>query len=330
MPKNYDIIALGESLIDFVAARSTDGDKVNMEGTAGGATLNVMVAAARLGRRTAYITKIGSDLNGKFLREQIEKNGVEFRGRIAKTELTTLAIVSLDETGDREFAFYDKGTSMSTLSTGDIDFDFLQEGRIFHFGSVSMTNDITFEANIKAAQRAKLDGVKVSFDPNYRAHLWASENDALTAMDAGFQIADYIKVGEEEARIAAGASNPNEAAQILMEKYHPEFLAVTLGAHGAIAFSSLGQAQRPACDVTTVDTTAAGDAFMGAALHKLLEYEDRGVKLDDAALGDLLVYANASGSRSTTIKGAIPSLPSEADIIRLIFSTPSPALRLLV
>jgi sugar/nucleoside kinase (ribokinase family) len=319
MSRKYDIIGLGESLIDVVAVLSSDGDKVNMEGTAGGATLNVLVTATKLGRRTAYITKLGPDLSGKFLRYQIEKNGVEYRGRTTETELTTLAIVSLDETGDREFAFYRKGTSMSTLCVEDIDFDFLKEGRIFHFGSVNMTNDITFEANVKAAQRAKADGAHVSFDPNYRAHLWASEDDAIVAMKAGFEVADYIKVGEEEARIFTGSSDPEEAARIIMKEYQPEFLAVTLGALGSLALSSGGgYAHQPAYAVRAIDTTAAGDSFMGAALHKLLEIDALGTGLSDEALAELLAYANAAGSHAATVMGAIPSLAGEADILKYV------------
>ncbi|MDR0852919.1 MAG: carbohydrate kinase [Clostridiales Family XIII bacterium] len=317
MSKAYDIIGFGECLIDLVAIRSSDGNKVNMEGTAGGATLNVCAAAAKLGRKTAYITKIGPDLCGRFIRDQIEQNNVEYRGYTAKTELTTLAVVTLDETGDREFAFYQNGTASATLSVDDIDFDFLREGRIFNFGTVNMTNEITFEANVKAAKRAKADGVIVAFDPNYRTHLWPSEREAVRAMRAGFEIADYIKASEEEAEIFTGSADPSEAAKLIMEQFRPKFLAVTLGSLGAIALSPFGQAQVPAYRVSTVDTTAAGDAFWGAALHKLLEYEDGGRVLDSLALEELLAYANAAGSHATTIMGAMPSLADEADILKL-------------
>jgi fructokinase len=316
--KKYDIIGFGECLIDFIASKAADGAKITMDGTAGGAPINVLAAASKLGRSTAYITKVGPDVFGRFLIDQVTKAGVKYAGSVADKELTSLAIVTLDETGDRDFAFYRNGTAEATISADDLDHELLAQGRIFHFGSVSMTNDVIFEATLTAAHIAKDAGVKISFDPNYRAFIWANEEDAIVAMDAGFRVADYIKVSGEEAEIITGESNPDAAAKKLMDIYHPEFLAVTLGSAGSIACCASGWANEPAFDVRVVDTTAAGDAFCGAALHQLLAYAEADEGLDDAALSNILSYANAAGSHAASYKGSIPSLATEADIILLL------------
>jgi fructokinase len=315
MAGKYDIIGFGECLIDFLTTQTEGDAKITMVGTAGGAPLNVLAAASKLGRSTAYITKVGSDVFGRFLIDRVTEAGVEYRGRIAEKELTTLAIVTLDETGDRDFAFYRNGTAEATISVDDLDYDLLSQGRIFHFGTVSMTNDIIFEATVSAARSAKEAGAKISFDPNYRTFIWDNESDALEAMDTGFRLADYIKVSEEEAELITGLPDPDAAAGKLMERYQPEFLAVTLGPLGSVARSSYGSAKEPAFDVQVVDTTAAGDGFWGAALHKLLSYNENGTELTDAALSELLIYANAAGSHAAASAGAIPSLATEADIL---------------
>lgn len=165
---NYDIVALGESLIDFVATPGKDKQKIVLEGNAGGAPVNVLAAAAKLGRRTGFIGKVGGDLFGRFLHQRIEEAGVDTAGLTQGSQPTTLAVVSLDEGGDRSFFFYRGGTADVMLDENDLNDEMLRHCRIFHFGTLSMTEEPARTATLAAVARAKEAGALISFDPNYR------------------------------------------------------------------------------------------------------------------------------------------------------------------
>ncbi|MDR1953864.1 MAG: carbohydrate kinase [Clostridiales Family XIII bacterium] len=313
--KHYDIVAIGEGLIDFLGV--SGADDIRLLGNPGGGPPNMLAAAAKLGRRTAFISKVGNDIFGDFFRKKIAEAGIEYRGVVSDAYLTTLAIVSLDESGDRSFAFYRERTADIMLSEDDLDLDLLRDCKILHFSTVNMTKDPARSANFTAVRHAKEAGAKISFDPNFREFLWNDKDEAIHVASKGLALADYAKLGEEEAAMLSGETNPEKAARAIFDANSLTFLAVTLGAEGSIAVTADGFARVPSYDVKTVDTTGSGDAFWGAALHRLLSIEESASEtpdLRDEILTNILSYANASGAHASTSKGGIPSVASEDDI----------------
>ncbi len=311
----FDIVSLGESLLDFVAQKGKDPAKLEMVGNAGGAPANVMAAAARLGRKTAYISRVGADPFGEFFLARMEDAGVDVSGVVKGPEPTTLAMVALDKQGDRSFRFYRTGTADVMLSEHEVDMDLVAGARVFHFGTLSMVAEPVRAATRAAAQKAAEAEVALSFDPNYRPGLWPDEKQALAAMEEGVHLADYVKVSEEEALMLTGEKDPEKAALQLMTEYNLEFVAVTLGPRGCVGLSPKARVTMPAYDLPTVDTTGAGDAFWGAALHRLLAHRGSGA-LDEKSMTELLKYASAAGSLVTTRYGAVPALANDEEIRR--------------
>ena len=327
MNKTWEIAAIGESLVDMIC-RVEDG-AVHLTGHAGGGPANMLAAASRLGRRTAYITKVGEDVFGSFFKDAMEKESVDTRGLVTGRALTTLAIVSLSPSGERDFAFYRKETADVTLTPEEMNPEVLKSCRILHYSTVSMTVEPARSANFHAAAEAKAAGACLSFDPNYRAFLWPDQDEAAAVMDRAMGGADFVKVSEEEAEILTGVSDPEKAGVLLFEKYSPALLAVTLGAEGAMAFSAQGMVRRPSHDLGAVDTTGAGDGFWGAALHMILKLADAGIirlekpcSLGVDALAQILTFAAAAGAIATTKKGGIPAMASEAEILHLLEQGP--------
>lgn len=313
----YDIVALGESLVDFVVQKNKNRNKLGMEGTAGGAPTNVLAAAAKLGRSTAIIGRVGRDAFGDFLEQSMRGAGINVEGLVRGDEPTTLSIVSLDKKGERSFSFYWKNTADEKLKESDVDLALVNNCRIFHFGTVSMSNESTRAATMLAALRAQEKGARISFDPNYREFIWDSEHDALESMEQGIAIADYVKLSEMEAVMMSGEKDPEKAALNLLTKHNLQFIAVTLGADGCVVITPKARLRLPTYDVDTVDTTGAGDAFWGAALHKLMAYRGSG-PMDGKALEALLHYANAAGALATSRPGALHSFASDEEITKLV------------
>jgi fructokinase len=307
-----DIVALGECLIDFLLTESADKSKLLLEGRAGGAPANVLAMAAKLGSSAAFIGKVGRDAFGDYLLRCIGQSGVHTGAMVRGGEPTTLAMVALDEKGNRSFSFYRSQTADVMLHQREVDMEWIEGCRIFHFGSVSMTASPAKETTLAAAGRAKSKGARLSFDPNYRPPLWADAQTALLAMRQGLELADYVKLSDDEAVMLAGERDPEKAAAALAERYGFRFLAVTLGPAGCIGVSRAARVLLPTYDVTTVDTTGAGDAFWGAVLHRLLR-ADKGA-LRETAVADILAFGNAAGALATTRHGAIAAQPTEEEI----------------
>lgn len=316
--KQLDIVALGECLIDFVAVKGKDPGKILLEGNAGGAPANVLAAAAKLGRSTGFIGRVGTDAFGSFLKARIAETGVDISPMVQGNEPTTLAMVTLDDTGNRSFSFYRNQTADVMLEEFEVDMEKVASCRIFHFGSISMTADPAHTATLAAAAKARQAGVLISFDPNYRPLLWQDKAQATQAMEEGIKLADFVKVSDEEAEMLSGESDPEKAALALQTKYHTRFLAVTLGPKGCIGISEKARVVLPTYSITAVDTTGAGDAFWGAALHRLLAQADPAQPLDEKQMTSLLHYANAAGSLATTKHGAIPALATDKEIMQLV------------
>lgn len=317
MQKKYDIVGLGESLIDFVPVKGKGAGKLIMEGNTGGGPPNVLAAAAKLGRKTALISRVGNDGFGSFIKDNIEQSGVDISGVVTGTEPTTLAMVTLDKTGERSFSFYRNQTADIMLSEYDVDMDIVENAKILHFSTVSMAAEPSRSATIAAVKHAKQAGVKLAFDPNYRPFLWKNEQDALDAIEEGIRYADFVKLAAEEAELLTGESNPEKAALAVISRYSLQFVAVTMGAEGCVGITPKARVRQPAYDVICVDTTGAGDAFWGATLHQLIK-AGLDTELTEKRMISLLSFSNAAGSLATTRFGAVPAMATEEEIIKCV------------
>ena len=308
----FDIVALGELLIDFTPYGVSEKGNALFECNPGGAPANVLAGVSKLGEKTAFIGKVGKDSFGDFLKNVLSKNNIDARGLSLTDECsTTLAFVHLSESGDRSFSFVRNPGADMTLQIEDIPFETIDKSKIFHFGSVSMTHDLPRDATLKAAEYAKSKGLIVSYDPNYRPLLWENEKTAVEVMKMGLKYADILKVSEEESILLTGADSIREAANSLYNN-GIKLVLITLGEKGCYYKYSGGEGRVNTYDVKVVDTTAAGDAFLAGMLYKLKLSDSDGT--DKNAMEQCIRFANAAGSLATTKKGAIDTLPDLNDI----------------
>jgi fructokinase len=311
----YDVTALGELLIDFTPSGTNEQDIVLFGRNPGGAPANVLAMISKLGGKTAFIGKVGDDEFGRFLEKTLLNAGIDTAGLLKDAAyLTTLAFVHLSETGDRSFSFYRTQGADLMLVWDEIKRQLIDDAKIFHFGSVSLSGqpcrDTLHEAVRYAASKEKL----ISYDPNYRPLLWPNEAEARTEISKLIGAADILKVSEEEMTLLTGETDLEKGAARLAEE-GPAIVLVSQGAKGAYFRCSAGSGSSPAYDVKTVDTTGAGDSFLGAVLYRLRDKSraELNTMVRDE-LADIIDFANAAGSLSTAKKGAIPALPCAAEI----------------
>lgn len=310
-----NITAIGELLIDFTPSGKNERGVQLFAENPDGAPANVLAMAARLGGKTAFIGKVGRDAFGDFLRGVLIQNGIDGSGLVADGSVpTTLAFVQLDENGDRSFTFYRNPGADRMLSAQEIKLTLIDDCRVFHFGSVSMTHEPSRNTTFYAAQYAKEQGKLVSFDPNYRAMLWDSEEEALEQIKKGIAIADVLKVSEEEAQLITGDKDPASASQKLLD-IGPALVLVSLGELGAYYRNHACSGYVPSYQVNTADTTGAGDAFVGVFLWKVCSMMKEELKfMPDVELRQIISFANAAGALTTTGSGAIPAMPNMEQI----------------
>lgn len=315
MSKTYDVIALGEALIDFTPAGKSEKMLPLYEANPGGAPANVLACVRKLGGRAAFIGKVGDDAHGHFLADNMARYGIDLTGlRFDREYPTTLAFVALDEKGDRSFSFYRKPSADVMLRGIDVDQCMLCDCRIFHFGSVSLTDEPARSATLDAARAAKDAGAVISYDPNYRPLLWSDPDSAASVMLEGAKIADIIKVSDEEMKMLAGTEKLSDGADFF-HKMGATLVLVSMGADGSYISTRKFAVRLPTYDVATIDTTGAGDAFLGCVLSRVGGMTlDEITELDPFALQDILDAANACGSLTTTKTGAMPALPTWEDI----------------
>lgn len=311
----YDVVAAGELLIDFAPGGTTPEGTVLFERNPGGAPGNVLAILAKLGKKTALISKVGKDPFGEYLISVLREIGIETKGILTTGEAsTTLAFVHLDSRGDRSFSFYRKPGADMLLAKREIDPELAGNTHIFHFGSVSMTHEPSRSATLHAVKTARESGAAVSYDPNLRPPLWDSMAEAKTVIVKGLDYADILKVSEEELKFITGIADPEKGSGTIREKYGIQLILVTMGAKGC--FYRLGDftGRQSAYDVKTIDTTGAGDAFTGAFLYRLIESGKAPAGLGKAEMERMVDFASAAGSLATVKKGAIPAMPSLAEI----------------
>lgn len=312
--KKYDVTALGEILIDFTAAGKSDAGMRLFEQNPGGAPANVLTAVSKLGGETAFIGKIGRDMHGAFLRETLKKHRIDTRALIETGDaFTTLAFVELAENGERSFSFARKPGADTTLTETEVDFELIGDSRIFHVGSLSLTDEPARQATMSALKYASRHGVIVSYDPNYRAPLWNSREEAVHEMRSVLPYADVIKISEEEISLLTEKKTAEEAAEELQSGGIP-CVIVTLGSKGALVAVKTGQIDAEAFPAKTVDTTGAGDAFMGGFLYMLAK---SGKKTGDLSSDDAKAFtrfANAAASLCVEKRGAINAMPALLEV----------------
>lgn len=309
-----DVTALGEILADF----TPKGERI-FETNAGGAPCNVLAALSRLSKSTSFIGKIGNDMFGKFLKQTLTEYGIGTDG-LKETDdyFTTLAFVSLDEKGNRDFAFSRKFSADIMLTKEDVDENIILNSRIFHCGTLSMTDENSRKAQIFALDTAKKRNIAISADPNLRLALWKNESDAKKAMDTVFSYADIIKISDYEVEFLCGTDDVLKGAEKIFKIYGPKILFATCGEKGAYLIKDDIILHHTCFNVKTVDTTGAGDCFMGAALAKLLDYNLEFGAIQYNQCKEILRFASAAAGLATEKYGAIASMPTNEEIKELM------------
>ena len=317
MEKNYDVIALGELLIDFTMnGQSSQGNNM-FEACPGGAPCNVLALLNKMGKKTAFIGKVGRDQFGTLLKNTITEAGIDASHLLADEKVnTTLAFVHTFPDGDREFSFYRNPGADMMLTEEEVDPEFISRARIFHFGTLSMTHDGVRAATKKAVQAAKDGGCLISFDPNLRPPLWSSLDLAKEQMEYGFSVCDILKISDNEIQFVSGKEDYDEGIAYLQEKYDIPLILLTMGKDGSRAYYKGMRVERPGFSVKTIETTGAGDTFGGSSLNFLLEHDFN--NLTEEELGEMLTFANAAAAIVTTRKGAIKAMPEREEINQLI------------
>lgn len=310
----FDVVALGELLVDFTYSGKSENGMRLFEQNPGGAPANVLCALSNLGMQTAFVGKVGADMHGEFLRSVIAEKGVDTSGLITSNDtFTTLAFVELSDSGERRFSFARKPGADTCLSKEELKPALLQAGKIFHFGSLSLTDEPVRSATLEAVRAAKQAGAIISYDPNYRAPLWKSESEAVEKMRSVLSLVDVIKISDEEIGLITGTDSKEKAAAFLMEQ-GVSCVVITLGKNGAYAKNKTGSAQVGVPNTPVVDTTGAGDAFWGGFLYKLAKTGLAPAALDDAKLTEFVTFANAVASLCVQKRGGIPAMPNRADV----------------
>ena len=310
-----DIVTVGEILIDLTFSGKENGIPV-YTANPGGAPANVAVAAARLGADTAFIGKVGNDYYGDFLRKTLQKNNVDTSFMLTDNSArTTLAVVSLSETGERSFSFYRRNCADTLLSSDEIDVGLLGNTRFLHFGSVSLTDEPSRSATVFAAEKAKELGAAVTYDPNYRANLWNSEKEAVEQMMSVLDIVDILKISDEELPLLTGTDDAEKGTRQLFEKYNIPLILLTLGANGAYYRRGEETGIAEGFSVKVADTNGAGDTFFGAFLSRMAALGCKNpADLSSEQLYESVRTANLAASLTTSRHGAIPAMPDLAEL----------------
>ena len=305
----FDVTALGEVLIDFTPCGVSEAGMALFEQNPGGAPANVLAAVSNLGQKPAFIGNVGDDMHGALLKDTLDRIGVDTSGMVVDPNyFTTLAFVSL-KNGERSFSFARKPGADTQLTSEEINLDVVRNTKIFHCGSLSLTDEPARSATFFAVKEAKEAGAVISYDPNYRALLWKSEEEAVKHMRSMIPYADIMKISDEETVLLSGKSDPKEAAEVLLDQ-GVDCVIVTLGKDGALLKTKQVEVQVKAKDRKPVDTTGAGDSFWGGILSRLALNNVKPADLTEAQAEEYLKFANAVAGLCVEKRGAIPAMPT--------------------
>ena len=318
--KQYDVVALGELLIDFTKNGTSEQGNNLFEACPGGAPCNVLAMLRKLGKSCAFVGKVGNDMFGKLLKEVITDAGINADALVMDDKIpTTLAFVQTFANGDRDFSFYRKPGADMMLTADELPLDTIANARIFHFGTLSMTHEGVRKATEKAVATAKEGGALISFDPNLRPPLWEDLEDAKEAIAWGLGQCDILKIADNELEFMTGETDFCKGAAILHQKYpNIKILNVTAGADGSYSFyGEEAPVFVPSCKLGgVIETTGAGDTFCASVLNFVLE---NGVAmLTEQDRENMLKFANTAAYIVTTRKGAIRAMPEKKQVLELL------------
>ena len=317
MAKKYDVIALGELLIDFTMNGQSEQGNNMFEACPGGAPCNVLALLNKMGKKTAFIGKVGKDQFGTLLRDTITEAGIDASNLMVDENVnTTLAFVHTFPDGDREFSFYRNPGADMMLTADEVNPEVVKDTKVFHFGTLSMTHEGVREATKKAVETAKANGCLVSFDPNLRPPLWSSLDLAKEQMEYGFGKCDILKISDNEIQFVSGKEDYDEGIAYLQETYNIPLILLTMGKDGSRAYYKGMRVERPGFSVKAIETTGAGDTFCGSSLNYLVDHDFD--NLTEEQLGEMLTFANAAAALVTTKKGAIKAMPVKEEVLELI------------
>lgn len=321
MCKQFDVVALGELLIDFTQNALSEQGNPLFETNPGGAPCNVLAMLQKLGRTTAFIGKVGNDNFGRQLRQVAADAGICTDGLLTDpTVHTTLAVVHTAPNGDRDFSFYRSPGADMMLRENELPHSILENAKIFHFGTLSMTHAGVREATQTAVRLAKKHGALLSFDPNLRPPLWDTMELAREQMAWGLGVCDILKISDNEIEFFTGETDFDRgAAKLFGEFPNIRLLNVTAGADGSYSYCCGERVFVPSFRLGgTIETTGAGDTFCACVLHDVLEHGLDGRTAD--SLRNMLRFANAAAYLVTTKKGAIRSMPERDEVDRILRS----------
>lgn len=316
--ERFDVVALGELLIDFTENGTSGQGNPIYEANPGGAPCNVLSMLTRAGRKTAFIGKVGQDIFGNRLKAVLKEVGIDASNLIMDEDVrTTLAFVETLPDGDRNFSFYRNPGADMMLREDELSEDLLKNTEIFHFGTLSMTHEDVRRATKKAVRIAKESGAVISFDPNLRPPLWKTLEEAKEQMAYGLSQCDILKISDNEIQWFTGEEDFDAGIYRLKSQYRIPLILLSMGKNGSRAYyKGLRVEVAPFLQENTIETTGAGDTFGGCCLHYVLKY---GLdNLDEERLREMLTFANGAASIITTRKGALRVMPGLDEVEKLI------------
>ena len=311
-----EVVALGELLIDFASKGADEKGYPLMQALPGGAPANFLAALTKYGKSTAFLGKVGDDTFGHLLVGTVKDAGIETRGIVVDPAVfTTLAFVTFDETGDRSFSFARKPGADTQLSWEEVDKSLIDEAKVFHFGTLSLTGEPARTATQKAVAYAKEQGKLITCDPNLRKPLWPSEDVAKEQILWSLTQADVVKISDEEVEFLWNCT-PEEGADKLLSEFGVSLAMVTLGPKGCLLKTKNVVCQVASPKVNPIDTTGAGDIFGGSAVCRLLELNKPIEDLTAEDLHYIGAFASTAASLSTEAAGGIPSIPEKDAVLK--------------
>lgn len=318
MEKRYDVTALGELLIDFTGNGTSGQGNPLFEANPGGAPCNVLAMLNHLGKRTNFIGKVGEDQFGRTLKATLEELGIGTDNLLLDKEVhTTLAFVHTFADGDRDFSFYRNPGADMMLTAEEVQEELIAASCIFHFGTLSLTDEPVRSATVQALEYAKKHGVMVTFDPNLRPPLWKDLEEAKEQIWFGLSKCSAVKMSEEELEFITGETDPDKGVAAVRSRYDIPLICITMGKAGSRAYyKELAVDQAGFVQEHTIETTGAGDTFCAGMINYILEHGLEG--LTEADLKEMLIFANAAASIITTRKGALRVMPKKEEVLELI------------
>ena len=316
--KKFDVIALGELLIDFTESGQSNQGNPLFEANPGGAPCNVLAMLSNLGHKTAFIGKVGNDFFGEQLKNAIMETGIDASCLCMDEKVhTTLALVHTGADGDRDFSFYRNPGADMMLTEEEVLEEVIKTSKVFHFGTLSMTHERVRRATKKAVRAAEEAGTLLSFDPNLRPPLWESLDVAKEQVLYGLEHCHILKISDNEIQWLTNKSDYTEGVEWIRERYQIPLILVSMGKEGSRAYYGEKMAEAaPFLQKNTVETTGAGDTFCGCILHYICEYGLEHLTKDN--LKEMLTFANAAASIVTTRKGALKVMPEREEVERMM------------